>query len=197
MIKINFKRRKVRSNSSSNSKSSGGTKPVGGKPVADRSSFGGKIEITPATPSGTVRNLAPPSPNKTPSPTSSAGAKVKYVMEPEPRKMQAERPLLLQDLSQSKLLLKFKQENKVEPAVPVPASDTPPSTSAAVVDPKPEQQAAPTVVPVQPPPQSGSNKSTPPPEIKTTDSPLPSKTASSSSRKSSFQAKMVLLTKTM
>lgn len=31
-------------------------------------------------------------------------------MEPEPRKMQAERPVLLQDLSQSRLLLKFKQE---------------------------------------------------------------------------------------
>lgn len=35
---------------------------------------------------------------------------IKVVLEPDSRKMQAEKPLLLQDLSQSRLLQKFKQE---------------------------------------------------------------------------------------
>lgn len=37
-------------------------------------------------------------------------SKTKIILEPETRKMQAEKPLLLQDLSQSRLLQKFKQE---------------------------------------------------------------------------------------
>lgn len=123
-------------------------------------------------------------------------------MEPEPRKMQAERPLLLQDLSQSKLLLKFKQENKVEPvagettASAAAASVTTAETSA-VVEPAPSSASA--HVPT-PPVADGSSKYTPPlgaADAKTSESPIPSKAASNSSRKSSFQAKMVLMTKTM
>lgn len=57
-----------------------------------------KVDTTPSHKLGSQNS---PSPSKT-----------KVVLEAEPRKMQAERPVLLQDLSQSKLLLKFKQENK-------------------------------------------------------------------------------------
>lgn len=115
-------------------------------------------------------------------------------MEPEPRKMQAERPLLLQDLSQSKLLLKFKQENKVEP------TGGEESATDATINPQGEPSST-SVSAAQPTtavgPASSSKSTPPPPEIKTSDSPLPSKTASISSRKSSFQTKMVLMTKTM
>ena len=54
--------------------------------------------------------LKSPSLNRIESPKPSF--KTKIVLEPEPRKMQAERPVLLQDLSQSRLLQKFKQETE-------------------------------------------------------------------------------------
>lgn len=145
------------------------------------------------------RNLAPPSSNKSGSLSAPGGSKVKYVMEPEPRKMQAERPLLLQDLSQSKLLLKFKQENKVEPVVGS-VEDT--AAVAAVTSNNQTSEPNSMVLSLQPtasvPVSTCKSTSGPSPEIKTsTDSPLPSKAPSNSSRKSSFQAKMVLMSKTM
>lgn len=66
-----------------------------------------------------------------PQPTTSS--KTKIVLEPEPRKMQADRPVLLQDLSQSKLLLKFKQEAS--------SSDPKPTSEANKTDQKPSEPA--------------------------------------------------------
>jgi hypothetical protein len=61
-----------------------------------------KVESTsPSKIDSSKSTAATPSVNKT-----------RIVLEPEPRKMQAERPVLLQDLSQSKLLLKYKQQIK-------------------------------------------------------------------------------------
>ena len=214
-INILLKRRQVKNNSnsyskttstSSNSKAGGASSvaPTGGKGLG----AGKTIEVTPATPSTSAgRNLAPP-PSSSPSKTA-GGSKVKYVMEPEPRKMQAERPLLLQDLSQSKLLLKFKQENKIEPQQasepsppPTTTANVLPSTSAAaaaVVATVAETAVATVISPAAAAEikSSSSVKSTPPMSETNKDSPVPNKSSASASRKSSFQAKMVLMTKTM
>ncbi len=73
-------------------------------------------KVTPAktTP---IKTTTTPKPMETSAsvstkPTASTSInKTKVFLEPEPRKMQAERPVLLQDLSQSKLLMKYKKEN--------------------------------------------------------------------------------------
>jgi hypothetical protein len=79
-------------------------------------------KIAPPAAVDSTSKLSPGGPKSTlgknPLSTSVGGKSgIKTVLEPEPRKMQAERPLLLQDLSQSRLLAKFKQaQNENSPA---------------------------------------------------------------------------------
>ncbi|CAF0884513.1 unnamed protein product [Brachionus calyciflorus] len=67
--------------------------------IPSKSNLNNDVETTPLKPASVpkIEPIKPPS-------------KTLVILEPEPRKMQAERPALLQDLSQSRLLQKFKQE---------------------------------------------------------------------------------------
>jgi len=68
-------------------------------------------KVTPAKVTATPKPTETPASVSTKPTASTSVNKTKVFLEPEPRKMQAERPMLLQDLSQSKLLMKYKKEN--------------------------------------------------------------------------------------